>query len=95
MDIHVDISGRYLEIDKVRDLLTTRQQTFEGICDRLMEIRVTHITSINEEKLLCTFLLGAFRFADESRYLTDGCLHLHWEEILIESFAKHIDDTLP
>ena len=47
-----------------------------------MEIGMAHVTAIDEEILMSTFLLGSLRFADETTDTTHCSVDLQGHEIL-------------
>ena len=95
MDIHVDVSCRYGEIYEIRHLCSHGYHTFVGIHNRLVEIRVLHISSVDKEILLCTLLFGRFRLTNKPLDRAHRSFHLHWQKVMVETLSKYVHDTLP
>ena len=94
MDIHINILWIHLEIDEIRNLITRRHKTLESHLHSLMEVRMFHISSVDEEELLCTLLSSTLRLAHESCYLTKRGGSIKRKERLVYLLAKDIYDTL-
>ena len=69
MDVHIDIGRVYLEINKVGDLLTGRNQLLISVHHRFVEIGVTHITPVHKKVLVRSFLARGFRLGNKTGYL--------------------------
>jgi len=94
MDIHVDVLGRDVEIEEERHLLALRDQPFKSLHHRFGKIRMAHVSAVDKEILMSAFLLCRLRLAHKAMDATERCLNLHGQEILIESVAEDVDDTL-
>ena len=77
MDIHVNIGRIYIEIDKVGNLFTSGNQLFISLHNRLMKIRMTHITPVDKEILMCPFLTGSLRLGYVSGDFHHGSIDLY------------------
>ena len=53
-----------------------------------------HVATIDKEVLMCTFLAGRLRLSYVSIDATHRRIHLDLKQILIESLAENVDDTL-
>ena len=94
MNIHVNISRFYFEIEEIRHLFTSRHQLFVGIHDSLMEIRMTHITTIHKEVLTCSFLARSLRTTNKARNTYHSCIHIHRKQFLIDFLTENTHNTL-
>ena len=66
MNIHVDSRGVDLEIDEIRRLRVDGNQLLVTAHHGLVKERVTHIASVDEEKLLGTAFFGISGHTDET-----------------------------
>ena len=94
MDIHINILRVYIKIQKVRHLLTLRYQTVVSCHHSLIEIRMLHVSPIDKEELVNTFLSGRFRLTHKSRHLAHAGFYIHRQEFLIKTLAEDIENTL-
>ena len=94
MDIHINILRIYIKIQKVRHLFTLRNQTVISSHHSLIEIRMFHVSPVDKEELMHTFLSGRFRFAHKSRHLTHSGFYIYRQEFLIETLAEDIENAL-
>ena len=70
MNVYINVRRRYFKIKKVRNLLSLRDKSIERSDDRLMKIRVFHITFINEEVLLGRLLACRLWFPNKAMDMT-------------------------
>ena len=77
MDIHINISRVYFEIDKVRNLFAGRNQLLISLHHRPVEVRMAHIASVDKEVLMSAFLAGCLRFGDVAGDFHHGGIHLY------------------
>ena len=70
MDIDIDISRTNLKINEIRYVHPRRNQAVVSLLDSLMEIRMLHETSIDEEIFCYSLLTCGLRFGNKSRNLT-------------------------
>ena len=94
MDVDINILRVYFEVEEIRNLFSQRNQTVEGRHHRLIEVRMLHISAIDEEELVNTLLAGSLRFTDETGNLAHGSLDIHRQQLMIESLAEDIQDAL-
>ena len=59
-----------------------------------MKIGVLHVSPVDKEILVATFLLCALRRTNKSFYGAQGCLSLYWHQLLIDALAEDIADAL-
>ena len=94
MDVDVDVLGVDIKINEVWHLLALGNQAFEGRHDRLVEIRMPHVSAINKEVLLGAFLAGTLGFAHKAMNGTNGCFHVQGQQVLVDAFANDVHDAL-
>ena len=94
MDIHIDISRIYFKINEVGDLFTGGNQLLISFHHRLVKVRMAHITSIDKEILMCTFLAGSLRLSYVSGDFHHRSIHLYIQQLLIKLFTENSHDTL-
>ena len=74
MDVHVDVVGVHIEVDKVRHLFAFGYKTVVRHHYCLMEIRMFHVATVNEEVLVSALLTRRFGFAHEAGDTTHRCV---------------------
>ena len=94
MDIYVNILRIHGEKDEIRNLFTRRNKPFHRLLNGFMEIRMLHESSVDEEELRCSALLGRLRFADISPYSAYRGLVLDRQERLVYLLSEEIHDSL-
>ena len=95
MDVHIDIGRVYLEINKVGDLLTGRNQLFISIHHRFVEIGVTHIAPVHKKVLVRSFLARRFRLGYKTGNLYHGRIDVDGQQLLIQLLSEDCHDALP
>ena len=95
MNVDINILRVYFKVEEVRHLFSLRNQTVEGRHHRLIEVRMLHISAIDEEELVNTLLAGSLRLANETGNLTHGGFYIHRQQLMIEALAENIQDALP
>ena len=94
MDVDVDIFWRDIEIEEEGHLFALRYQPVKSRHHRLGKIRMAHIAAIDKEILMGILFLCRLRLAHKAMDATERGLHLHGQEVLVETVAKDIDDAL-
>ena len=94
MDVDINILRLHFEVNKIRHLLTLRHQSLEGVHHGLVKIRMPHVAIIDEEILMRSFFLRRFGLADKTTQLTHRRLHAQRQQVLIDTLAKNIHDSL-
>jgi hypothetical protein len=92
--VHIDVSRVDLEIYKIRNVRARRYQTIVGLSHRLMERRMLHIAAVDEEILVGALLARCLGLPDEAADGAHGRLDLHRQQVLTETLAEDIRDTL-
>ena len=94
MNIHIYIMWIYLKENEIRHLFTLWNQTFVGCHHGFSKIRMLHISAIDKEVLVWHFLARRLWFADKARDIAHRGIDLYRQEVLINLFAKDINNTL-
>ena len=94
MYVHINVTGSHSEVKEIRNLFALRNHSLESRHDCLVEIRVLHVTVVDEEELMGTFLTRRLRFSHKACYLTHRSVYIDRQQILIQPLAKDVDDTL-
>ncbi len=94
MDVDVYVLGVDIKINKIGHLFALGQQAVEGLHDSLAEIRVAHVAPIDEEELMCAFLLARLGLAHEAADAAHRGLDMYGQQVLVDALAKHLDDAL-
>ena len=94
MYVHINVTGSHCEVKEIRYLFALRNHSLESRHDCLVEIRVLHVTVVDEEELMGTFLTRRLRFSHKACYLTHRSVYIDRQQILIQPLAKDVDDTL-
>ena len=76
MYIDVNICGVNLEVKEVGNLLAFWDKMCKCLHNSLMEVRVTHVSAIHEEKLIGVFLTGSLWLANKTRDAGQGRIHI-------------------
>ena len=94
MDIHVDIRRIDFKIDKIRHLLAHRDKTLEGSGNSLIEIWMAHITAVDKEILMHSFLLCRLGFAHITGDFTHRGVYVYRQQVLVYPLAEDVDNAL-
>ena len=94
MDIDIDVGRSHVEIQEIRRLHPLGQQPFVGTDDSLMEVRMLHIAAVDEEILVSALLARCLGLPDEAADGAHSRLDLHRQQVLTETLAEDIGDTL-
>ena len=94
MDVHVNVVGVYIEVDKVRHLLAFGHKTVVRHHYCLMKIRMLHVATVNEEVLVSALLACRFGFAHEAGDATHRCVDVQRQKVLIDFLAEDVHDAL-
>ena len=94
MNIHINISRIDFKINEVRNLFADRNQLFVCIHYGFMKIRMPHISPVDKEILMGTFLAGCLRFGYVSGNLHHGSIHLDIQQLLIEFLTENSHNAL-
>ena len=94
MDVDIDVVGIDIKVQKIRHLFALWNQSVVSSHHRLIEIRMLHISSVHEEKLMGSFLACSFRLSHKTGNLTHGGFYVDRQEVLIDTLSKYIDDAL-
>ena len=82
MDIHIDRSGIDIDIEEIRHLHALRYHAVVGCDDGLVEIRMPHVSPIDEEEFVTALLAGCLRLAHKARDVAERGLNLNRQKIL-------------
>ncbi len=93
VDIDIDSLRIHREIHEVVGLHVGGEQLLVAGHDRLVEIRMAHVSAVHKEILQGISAPCMLRQSDESRYLHDRCLCLD-QQLLVERFAEQLDYAL-
>ena len=94
MDIDIDVGRIHLEGDEVWHLVALGDEMAEGFHHGIVETRMAHEATVDEEVLRCTFLPCRLGFAHEAAYPDERRLHLHRQQLLAKLLAEDAHDTL-
>ena len=94
MDIDVDIGRADLEINEIRNVHPRRYQPVVSLLHGLMEIRMLHEATVDEEIFCHSLLTCGLGFGNKSRNLTHRRLDTDGQEFLTIATAIDIGDTL-
>ena len=95
MDVHIDIGRVYLEINKVGDLLTGRNQMLISVHHCFVKIGVTHITPVHKKVLVRSFLARGFRLGNKTGNLYHRRINVYGQQLLIQFLSENCHDALP
>ena len=94
MDVHIDLSRIDIDIKEIGHLHALGYQTVIGTDHGLMEIRMAHVTAIDEEEVVTILLMCRLRLANKPIDLTECGLHFYGQEFLAELPAIDIGYSL-
>ena len=94
MDVNIDVGRIDLEEDEVRHLVALRNEMGEGLHHSIVEARVTHEASVDEEELRGVLLAGSLGLTHETANLHQRRLNLYRQQLLAKFLTKDADDAL-
>ena len=94
--MYVDVdSGRvHLEEDEVGHLFALGNEVVEGFHHSIVEARMAHEATVDEEILRSSLLACRIGLAHEAAYLHQRRLYLHRQELFAELLAEDVHDAL-
>ena len=94
MNIHINCLGVNLKNEELDGLRVVRDQLIVTRCHSLVEIRMTHVTTVDKEVLLSTTPARIFGLADKSRDFYKRSLNGKRYELLLECMPQEGDNAL-
>ena len=94
MDVHVNVVGVHIEVDKVRHLLAFGHKTVVRHHHCLMEIRMLHVATVDEEVLMSALLTRRLGLTHEAGDATHRCVDVQRKKVLIDFLAEDVNDAL-
>ncbi len=82
-----------MDVYEERRLLSWRYESLESILHRTMEIRVAHITTINEEELVHPFLACRVWTTDKTSYGAERRFDINGEKRVTELMSEDGRDS--
>ena len=94
--MYVDINvGRVnLEGDEVRNLVPLRNEMAEGFHYSIVESRMAHKSTIDEQELRRILLACRLRLSNKAAYLHQRRIYLNWQQLFAQFFAENTHDAL-
>ena len=94
MYVYIYIIRVDIKIQEIGNLFTLGNQAFISCHDSFIKIRMFHIPAIHKKELMSSFFTCSFRLPHEPRNFTHSRLNIHGQQVLVDSLAKNINDSL-
>ena len=94
MDVHVNVVGVYIEVDKVRHLFAFGHKTVVRHHHCLMKIRMLHVATVDEEVLVGALLTRRLGLTHKAGDATHRCVDVQRQKVLIDFLAEDVHDAL-